>query len=99
MNENSNTEVKIICFITIILRLVELFRLNIESVGVTANGPAIRRAEREVPTCYVGIARSQTAGRALPDEALGQGPGTLVRQMADHGARILIAGRCALCPT
>ena len=28
------------------------------------NGPAIWRAERKVPTCYVGIARSQPAGKA-----------------------------------
>ncbi len=37
-----------------------------------ANGPAIKRAEREVPTCFVGIARSQTAGRVLPDAAPGR---------------------------
>ncbi len=49
---------------------------------MAANGPAIWRAEREVPTCYVGIARSQTAGRVLPDpaptEASGTAPGRVL---------------------
>ena len=41
-----------------------------------ANGPAIKRAEREVPTCFVRIARSQTAGWALPDPAPTEASGT-----------------------
>jgi hypothetical protein len=29
-----------------------------------ANGPAIKRTERKVPTCYVGIARGRVEERA-----------------------------------
>jgi hypothetical protein len=42
---------------------------------VTPNGLAIKRTEREVPKCYVGIARSRVAERACyPTQAPGRVP-------------------------
>ena len=47
---------------------------------ISYNGPAIWRAERKVPTCYVGIARSQNAAVAVTRRSIRAGSWYFSRQ-------------------